>query len=93
MQISKTARFNEEFLIIYDFMAKDSVARADIFRDELELHLQDLQNFPYKYRQSTKSLDKNSRDLIFKGYVIPYQIYHEKIIILGIFNQNRWNLS
>lgn len=92
MLVIKTTRFDDEFLSIYDFIAKDSVLRADNFRDELDLRLQNLPNFPFKCRKSVKSNDENLRDLIFNGYVIPYKIYEDKILILGIFNQNSWNL-
>lgn len=46
---------------------------------------------PYIYRK--KDDDENLRELIYKGYTIPFEIDKEKnkIIILGIFNQNLWN--
>lgn len=46
---------------------------------------------PYIYRK--KDNDENLRELIYKGYTIPFEIDREKnrIIILGIFNQNLWN--
>jgi plasmid stabilization system protein ParE len=48
-------------------------------------------NNPYIYRK--KDSDENLRELIYKGYTIPFEIDKEKnkIIILGIFNQNLWN--
>lgn len=93
MQVIKTRRFDDEFLEIYKFIAKDSEVNADNFREELDLKLESLSTFPYKYRKSSSQNDKNLRDLIFKGYVIPYKIYEDKILIIGIFNQNRWSLD
>jgi len=53
-----------------------------------------LDTMPYKHRASFKSTDTNVRDLVFKGYVIPYRVNKSKnrIEILGIFNQNQWEL-
>ena len=41
---------------------------------------------PFKYRKSIYWNDNNIRDLIFKGYVVPYKIdtTKNKIIIIGI---------
>ena len=41
---------------------------------------------PFKYRKSIYFNDNNIRDLIFKGYVVPYKIDTAKnqIIIIGI---------
>ena len=46
---------------------------------------------PYIYRKRNK--DENLRELIYKGYTIPFEIdtTNHKIVILGIFNQNLWN--
>ena len=36
--------------------------------------------------------DENIRELIYKGYTVPFEINitNNKIIVLGIFNQNNW---
>jgi len=46
-----------------------------------------LDTFPYKYRQSYYYNDPQIRDLIFKGYTIPYLIDEKRdvIVILDIF--------
>ena len=94
MQILKTDRFLEEVEVIADFIAKDSLTHALAFLDDLDEAILSLENFPYKYRKSTKSDDDTIRDLIFKGYVIPYYINQNtnSIVILGIFSENQWNL-
>ena len=42
------------------------------------------------YRKNPILDDESVRDLIFKGYVVPFQIYADKIEILGIYKQNIW---
>lgn len=44
------------------------------------------------YRQRESFTDGKTRELIFKGYTVPFYIDDEaqKVIILGIFNQNFW---
>ena len=46
----------------------------------------DIPNMPFKYRKSIYFNDNNIRDLIFKGYVVPYKIdtVKNQIIIIGI---------
>ena len=34
--------------------------------------------------------DENIRELIHKGYVIPYFINDDEINILGIYKENEW---
>ncbi|EKB0626229.1 type II toxin-antitoxin system RelE/ParE family toxin, partial [Campylobacter jejuni] len=48
---------------------------------------------PYKNRKSLSFDNENIRDLIFKGYVIPYLIDKSKneILILGIYKNNLWD--
>ncbi|CUU77915.1 type II toxin-antitoxin system RelE/ParE family toxin [Campylobacter hyointestinalis] len=90
MQIKFNARFFDELNDIKIFIAKDSNKRADIFIDEILKHCLDLKLFPYACRSSKKVKSKNARDLIYKGYVIPYLIDDEVIIILGIYKANQW---
>jgi plasmid stabilization system protein ParE len=92
MQVHKTSRFFAELEVIIDFIAQDSLQRAEQFSNNLDAKVQDLPHFPYKCRQSIKSNDGNVRDLIFAGYVIPYRVntVKEQIEILGIFGENEW---
>jgi len=68
----------------------DSVQRALNFYDEITSKVLDIANLPYAYRK--KDDDENLRELIYKGYTVPFEIdkANQKIIILGIFNQNLW---
>ena len=92
MQIVKTSRFLEELEIILDFIAKDNLENAILFLDKLNASIFSLPKMPFKCRQSTKSKDTTVRDLIFKGYVIPYRVNKQKnrIEIIGIFYANEW---
>ena len=77
---------------IVDFIAQDSIDRALHFYDELIAKIKEIPNNPYIYRQRISLNDKNIRELIFKGYTVPFLIDKDenKIVILGIFNQNLW---
>ena len=93
MILEQSSRFEEEFEIIIDFIALDSVNRALEFYDELILKIKNIPHSPYSYRKRNNSKSSTTRELIFKGYTIPFEIdeKNNKIIILGIFNQNLWN--
>jgi len=90
--IEKSPRFKDELEAIVDFIAKDSVNRALAFYDELLVKINQIPKNPYIHRKRFKLNDENIRELIFKGYTIPFEIdkTNNKIIILGIFNQNLW---
>ncbi len=95
MQVHKSARFFAELEAIIDFIAQDSFASAEKFKNDLDKKVNDLLNFPYKCRRSLKSNDESVRDLIFAGYVIPYRVNSakERIEILGIFSENEWEIQ
>ena len=84
--------FSDNFLSrltdILKFIAKDSKKRALGFKNELLKQLQGLDFMPYKYRKSLAFDDENIRDFIFKGYVIPYKIEKDFIVILAIYKEN-----
>ena len=93
MILEQSFRFEEELEHIIDFILLDSVAKALDFYDELINNIQNIPFRPYSYRKRLNSNDENLRELIFKGYTIPFFIDEKnyKIILLGIFNQNLWN--
>ena len=94
MQIVKSTRYLKELETMLGFIAEDSLNRALQFADTLNAQVMELDIMPYKHRASLKSNDISVRDFVFKGYVIPYRINKSKnrIEILGIFNQNKWEL-
>ena len=86
MQILKDARYYADLTEIMEYIAQDSVQRAIHFQHELDKMIENCVHFPYKYRKSIYFNDDHIRDLIFKGYVIPYVVDEENatLTVLGI---------
>ena len=93
MQIIYSSRFKKELLQIVNFIKKDSQTRAYSFSYSMKSKIELISSNPYSYRKRISSENSDLRELIFKGYTIPFFIdkVDNKIIILGIFNQNLWN--
>jgi len=89
MQIIKNDDFLEALKEILDYIAKDSITRAEKFYILLENKIKFLAFMPKMNRKSIYFNDKSIRDLIFKGYVIPYKINTNQIIILGIIKYKK----
>ena len=85
MRIVYDEKFVSKLHVVWEYIAQDSKTRANTFKRELRLNIENIPNFPYKYRRSTWFDFDNTRDLIFKGYTLPYAIYEDKIIVLDIF--------
>lgn len=90
MKIIKSNKFNDKLKNILQYIASDSVANAKDFKSELDFKIKELVSFPFKFRASKYYDEENARDLIFKGYTIPYyvDIQNETIVILTIFKYN-----
>lgn len=91
MKIDYNPTFRKNFGIIWDFISQDSFNRADSFKTQLKEKISKLPDYPYKFRQSHYYADENVRDMIFKGYTIPYLIDTDKnlIVILDIFKWSK----
>jgi len=91
MKIIRSRKFQINFLVTLQYIAKDKSSASKNFQKELDNLIKNIPNFPYKYRQSVYFDDKNVRDLIYKKYTINYEINLEEnsIEILNIFNQNK----
>ena len=74
------------------FIAHDNHHSALDFFDNITSKIEKILQNPYSCRQREKSNNIHTRGLIYKGYTVPYYIDvdENKIIILGIFNQNEW---
>lgn len=84
MKIFYAPNFVTQFNTIWDYIANDSVQRANHFKQKIKNKIENLQFMPYMYRKSYYFDDEDIRDLIYKGYVVPYKITKKSIIILGI---------
>ena len=91
MTINRSPRYNNNLFKILDYIARDKINASFNFRNELDELIENLPNFPYKYRKSVYFADDNVRDLIYKGYTVIYRINIKKnrIDIVRMFNQNQ----
>lgn len=87
VQVKRSRRFTKELLEITKFIAKDSPKNARKFYESVRAFVTTLIDHPRKGR----STSDGERELIYKGYTIPYLIDGDNIVIMGIFNQNEWS--
>ncbi|ECL1892097.1 type II toxin-antitoxin system RelE/ParE family toxin [Campylobacter coli] len=84
--------YSDEFLNdlknIADYISLDSKDRALIFIQQVKTEIQKIPTMPYRYRKNKAINKENIRDLIFKGYIIPFSISDKYIEILAIFKHN-----
>ncbi|NCO02540.1 MAG: type II toxin-antitoxin system RelE/ParE family toxin [Epsilonproteobacteria bacterium] len=86
MQIIRDTNYLQKLQSIMEYIAQDSVNQALKFQVDLDEIIHDIPDMPFKYKKSIYFNDKNIRDLVFKGYVVPYKIdpVKNQIIIIGI---------
>jgi plasmid stabilization system protein ParE len=89
MQINRSKKFKNEFIEIVFFIAQDKKSAAKEFKSTLNETINNLLNFPYKYRKSIYFRDENIRDMVFRGYTVIYEVKENSIEIMSIFNQNK----
>jgi len=91
MKIIRTEEYQKELLVILKHIAKDKITASRKFKQDLNIQINQIPNFPYKYRPSFYFDDENVRDMTFKTHTINYEINLNKntIFILSIFNQNK----
>jgi plasmid stabilization system protein ParE len=83
--------YNDDFLknfkIIWDYIANDNINTANRFKAKLKRKIENLFDMPFKFRKLYYYDSKDIRDLVFKGYTVPYIIDKKKnkIIILDMF--------
>lgn len=88
MIIIETSRYKSELRDIAFFIKKDKLSASIKFVQELKEGVNDLVNFPQKYRKSKYYENENIRDMTFYGHTVIYEIFEDRIEILTIFNQN-----
>ena len=86
MTVVETEDYLDTLKDILAYIAKDKKSAAVQFKKELRQKIQDLKDFPFMYRVSIYFEDEDIRDLMCKGYTIPYAVdLKNKIItIIGI---------
>ncbi len=86
MRIIRDRKYLIKLQTIMLHISKDSVVRAIKFQIDLDEIIDDLSHMPYKFRESIYFNNIDIRDLIFKGYIVPYKINTEenRINIIGI---------
>ena len=88
MKIETTERFINDLRQIAEFIAKDSKQKAQNFKNELNTQISKIALIPLSARKNLEVDNENVRDLIFKGYVIPFYVSKEKITLLAIYKHN-----
>ena len=88
MKIIFSNNFQNALQEIYNYISTESNERAFSFCDELYNEISKLTFMPKRCRKSKLFDDENVRDLIFKGYVVPFKITDESIRILYIYKAN-----
>ena len=90
MEIILSEQFKEEIKSILDFYADRSKSEkaANDFLEGLFEKIESLSTFAYRFRKNQYFRKDNIRDLIFKGYVIPFIIEDDTIKILSIYKHN-----
>lgn len=84
MKITLDDKFKNSLDNILDFIALDSLNQSKKFNRDLFKQIYKIPDMPYKFRKSIHFNDENIRDLVFKGYTVPYLIDDEVIVVLGI---------
>lgn len=73
---------------IFNYIAlQDSKHKAINFINELKQSIASLSTMPFRCRKSLYANDDDTRDIIYKGYTIVFQVYDDKVHILTLFRQ------
>ena len=91
MQINRSQRYKDNLFQILGHIAQDKFSASEKFKKELDNLINNLSNFPLKFKKSEYFDNDNIRDLTYKGYTVIYKIDKEKniIYIVRIFNKNK----
>jgi len=91
LQINRSARYKSNLFQILDYIAQDKFSASINFLNELDKLIDNLTNFPFKFRKSEYFDNENIRDMIYKGYTIIYRVNEAKntIDIVRIFHKNK----
>ncbi|SFT41278.1 ParE toxin of type II toxin-antitoxin system, parDE [Algoriphagus locisalis] len=73
------------------FIASDKLSAARKFQKDLLKQIKMIPKHPLKCRKSIFFESENFRDLVFRGYIIVYEIIPEskEILVFGLVNYER----
>ena len=91
MQINRSPRYTNNLFQILDYIAQDKISASENFLNELDKLINNLPNFPFKFRKSHYFNDENIIDMIYKGYTVIYRVNETKKIIdiVRMFHKNK----
>ena len=91
MQINRSTRYKNNLFQILNYIAQDKFSASENFLNELDKLINNLPNFPFKFRKSEYFDDENIRDMVYKGYTVIYKVNEVKstVDIIRIFNKNK----
>ena len=91
MQINRSPRYKNNLFQILDHIAQDKLNASENFLNELDKLINNLPNFPFKFRKSIYFDNENIRDMMYKGHTVIYRVNKTKntIDIVRIFHKNK----
>ena len=90
--LETSERFIYELNLILDFMVdKGDSQNAIKFHDEIYARIANIPFMPFRFRKNDEANNENIRELIYKGYKVPFHITTDKIEVLGIYKTNLWS--
>lgn len=91
MQINRSPRYKNNLFQILDYIAQDKLSASENFLRELDKLINNLPNFPFKFRKSKYFNNDNIRDMAYKGYTVIYRVneVQNTIDIVRIFHKNK----
>ena len=91
MRINRSPRYKNNLFQILDYIAQDKFSASKNFLNELDKLINNLPNFPFKFRKSEYFDDENIRDMFYKGYTVIYRVneIENTIDIVRIFHRNK----
>ncbi|CAD7289044.1 type II toxin-antitoxin system RelE/ParE family toxin [Campylobacter suis] len=84
-------KFDDNLNKIYNYISLDSPSRADKFCTELFDKIAKIEYMPLSFRKNLQINRDDIRDLIFKGYVMPFLIKDGDYYVLDIYKNNEWS--
>lgn len=88
MKIAFSDKFGNELERILNFIAQGNLNKATEFNDALYDKILEIPSRSYSFRKNKLLKREDTRDLIFKGYVIVFRIKPDYIKILSIYKHN-----